>query len=132
MANEGNMRVVVDPDVMSGQPCFAGTRIPIESVAINLRAGYSTQKIEAAYPTLPQGWREIAEEWNATMDGLASLDRGEGIPMDQVMERLAKKLEIGLGQMDRGEFSERSVTDIASAVMAEDEETMHDANPIHP
>ena len=33
--------VVVDPDIMSGTPCFAGTRVPVRSLLDYLEAGDS-------------------------------------------------------------------------------------------
>jgi len=33
--------VVVDPEIMSGAPCFAGTRVPIRNLLDYLEAGES-------------------------------------------------------------------------------------------
>jgi hypothetical protein len=37
------------------------------------------------------------------------------------LESLRRKLELGIGQAERGEFSDRSVIEIAASVLAEDE-----------
>lgn len=39
-------------DVMDGEPCFAGTRIPITSVWEFGAAGYSVEAIQKQYPSL--------------------------------------------------------------------------------
>jgi uncharacterized protein (DUF433 family) len=65
------VEVVVDHEVMSGDPCIAGTRVTVESILVNLEAGYSAAMILAAYPTLPAGSVEAAVRW-------AELERGGG------------------------------------------------------
>nr|WP_294553260.1 DUF433 domain-containing protein [uncultured Rhodopila sp.] len=57
------VEVVLDPEVMSGDPCIAGTRIPAETIIANLRAGYPIDRIFKAYPTLPDGGIEAAIRW---------------------------------------------------------------------
>ena len=57
------VEVVVDPEVMSGVPCIQGTRIPAETVIVNLQAGYLIDRIFEAYPTLPVGGIEAAIRW---------------------------------------------------------------------
>jgi uncharacterized protein (DUF433 family) len=57
------VRVVMDKDVMSGDPCIEGTRITAETIVLNLRAGHSLDRIYAAYPTLPRGAVEAAIGW---------------------------------------------------------------------
>lgn len=59
------VKVVCDPEVMSGDPCIEGTRVLAETVVINVRAGYSPEQIHAAYPTLPEGSIEAAMAWDA-------------------------------------------------------------------
>lgn len=44
--------ITVDPGVMHGVACFAGTRIPVSVVLDNLADGASTQAILAQYPGL--------------------------------------------------------------------------------
>jgi len=57
------VNVVSDEEVMSGDPCIAGTRIPVETVVLNLRAGHSFERIFETYPTLPRGGIEAAICW---------------------------------------------------------------------
>ena len=60
------VEVVSNPNVMSGDPCIQGTRIPAETVIINLRAGHSLERILDAYPSLPPGGIEAAILWAET------------------------------------------------------------------
>lgn len=41
-----------DPEVMGGEPCFRGTRIPVTILFSNLEAGVPLEEILAEYPTL--------------------------------------------------------------------------------
>ncbi|MFO6419225.1 DUF433 domain-containing protein [Hylemonella sp. W303a] len=44
--------ISVDPDVMGGLPCFAGTRVPIDNVLGSLEQGVDVKHLYAAYPFL--------------------------------------------------------------------------------
>jgi uncharacterized protein (DUF433 family) len=57
------VRIVVDGEVMGGEPCVEGTRIPVETIIVNLRAGHSLSRIYGTYPTLPRGSIEAAIDW---------------------------------------------------------------------
>lgn len=57
------VEIVADEDVMSGDSCVAGTRIPVETVIVNLKAGHTIDEIFAAYPTLPAGGIEASIRW---------------------------------------------------------------------
>ena len=57
------VKVVLDEEVMSGDPCIEGTRIPVETVLLNLRAGHALDRIFDAYPTLPPGGIEATIPW---------------------------------------------------------------------
>jgi uncharacterized protein (DUF433 family) len=57
------VKVVSDEEVMSGDPCIEGTRIPVETILLNLKAGHSLKRIFEAYPTLPPGGIEAAISW---------------------------------------------------------------------
>jgi len=46
--------IVVNPEIMHGQACFKGTRIPVTVVLENLAAGVSEDALRADYPTLPK------------------------------------------------------------------------------
>jgi len=57
------VKVVSAANVMSGDPCIEGARIPAETIIINLRAGHPLESILEAYPTLPLGGVEAAIVW---------------------------------------------------------------------
>ena len=42
--------VVSDPEILSGEPVFAGTRIAIDTVLASLDAGVDLARIRASYP----------------------------------------------------------------------------------
>ena len=42
--------VAVDKDVMHGTPCFAGTRVPVQTLIDFLETGESVDSFLAAYP----------------------------------------------------------------------------------
>ena len=44
--------VISDPGVMSGTPCFRGTRVPVSILFENLAAGMSVEEILETWPTL--------------------------------------------------------------------------------
>jgi uncharacterized protein (DUF433 family) len=44
--------ISTDPLVCHGEPCIAGTRIPVSVVLDNLAAGVSVQEIIGSYPSL--------------------------------------------------------------------------------
>jgi uncharacterized protein (DUF433 family) len=44
--------ISVDPNVCHGQPCVAGTRIPVSVVLDNLAAGIPQDEILGSYPRL--------------------------------------------------------------------------------
>jgi len=45
-------RIVVEPDLHHGDPCFKGTRIPVAMVLGSLADGMTPEEIQAAYPQL--------------------------------------------------------------------------------
>jgi uncharacterized protein (DUF433 family) len=40
----------IDPDRLSGAPCFRGTRVPVESLFINLEKGLSLEEYLDCFP----------------------------------------------------------------------------------
>jgi uncharacterized protein (DUF433 family) len=42
----------IDPEIMSGTPVFAGTRVPIEALIQNLAAGVSLDEFLDNFPTV--------------------------------------------------------------------------------
>jgi uncharacterized protein (DUF433 family) len=50
----GFNRIVCDPKILSGEPAFQGTRIPLEHIAGLFRKGVSKTEIREDYPTLSE------------------------------------------------------------------------------
>lgn len=48
----GQQRVVADPEIHHGEPCIAGTRIPVRMIAGSLAGGLTVEQIFAEYPQL--------------------------------------------------------------------------------
>ncbi len=46
--------VVVDPDIMSGTPCFRGTRVPFKNLIVFLEGGHSLGEFLQQFPTVTQ------------------------------------------------------------------------------
>ncbi|GEP43431.1 DUF433 domain-containing protein [Brevifollis gellanilyticus] len=44
--------IQVDPQIMLGKPCIAGTRITVEAILEDLSAGQPEEEILASYPRL--------------------------------------------------------------------------------
>ena len=44
--------ITTDPDILGGQPVFAGTRIPIETLFDHLEAGVPLDEFLADFPTV--------------------------------------------------------------------------------
>jgi uncharacterized protein (DUF433 family) len=51
------LAIVSDPDVMSGTPCFRGTRVPFKNLIDYLEGGYSLGDFLRQFPTVT---RELA------------------------------------------------------------------------
>ncbi len=68
------VEIVSDPNVMSGDPVVAGTRVPAETVVAYLRAGHSEQDIYEDYPTLQPGSIDAVRRWAERTYGPAWLD----------------------------------------------------------
>jgi uncharacterized protein (DUF433 family) len=49
--------IVIDPDVMSGMPCFRGTRVPFKNLIDHLEGGQSLSEFLQQFPTIT---REMA------------------------------------------------------------------------
>jgi uncharacterized protein (DUF433 family) len=52
--------ICVDPDIMSGTPVFAGTRVPVQTLIDYLKAGDRIDDFLEQFPTVT---REQAEEF---------------------------------------------------------------------
>ena len=44
--------VVIDPEIMSGAPCFAGTRVPVRSLLDYLEGGETLDDFLEQFPTV--------------------------------------------------------------------------------
>ena len=44
--------ITVDPEILHGKACIAGTRVPVAVILDNLAAGLSADEILASYPTV--------------------------------------------------------------------------------
>ena len=44
--------VVIDPEIMSGEPCFAGTRVPVRTLIDYLEGGDSLDVFLEDFPTV--------------------------------------------------------------------------------
>lgn len=44
--------ISVDPEIMSGTPCFRGTRVPVALLFDNLADGLSVDEILSSWPSL--------------------------------------------------------------------------------
>lgn len=56
-------RVLQDPDIMGGAPCFAGTRVPVDIVLASLDAGVAWSRLVASYPFLTEEHVDAAREF---------------------------------------------------------------------
>ena len=45
--------ITTDPEIMGGQPCIVGTRIPISTIFYRLRDGHSVEDIHDMYRWVP-------------------------------------------------------------------------------
>jgi len=64
-------RIVVQPDLMLGQPCIRGTRLPVYVVVEAIATGASQQELMVEYPFLES--EDIAAA--LVVDGLVVLTR---------------------------------------------------------
>jgi len=44
--------VVADPEIMSGEPCFAGTRVPVRALLDYIEGGDTLNEFLEQYPTV--------------------------------------------------------------------------------
>ena len=44
--------VVIDPEIMSGEPCFAGTRVTVRTLLDHIQAGDSLDVFLSDFPTV--------------------------------------------------------------------------------
>ena len=51
--------VWLDPDRMSGTPCFRGTRIPVQMLIDHLKAGFSLDEFLETVPSLDRSQAQV-------------------------------------------------------------------------
>jgi uncharacterized protein (DUF433 family) len=58
--------VHVDPEILGGVPCFAGTRVPVRSLFDHLKLGYSLDQFLEQFPTVKKSQAQalLDEAWN--------------------------------------------------------------------
>lgn len=52
MTIKKELPITVDPEIMSGIPVFAGTRVPVSALLENLEAGVSLDEFLENFPTV--------------------------------------------------------------------------------
>jgi uncharacterized protein (DUF433 family) len=61
-----NSLIISDPEIMSGTPCFAGTRVPVKNLYDYLESGESLESFLSDFPTVEQAQAievlELSEE----------------------------------------------------------------------
>jgi uncharacterized protein (DUF433 family) len=62
---EGVMNI--NPEILGGEPCFNGTRIPLEVVVDNLAAGISIDRILRNYPSLTAEHVDAVLQWELAL-----------------------------------------------------------------
>ncbi len=73
-------RVTINPNILHGEPCIRGMRIPVHLVVSLVAAGMTTPEIIQEYPDLePQDIR-------AALDYAAYVTREQVIPLEMVGE----------------------------------------------
>jgi uncharacterized protein (DUF433 family) len=53
----------IDPEILGREPCFNGTRVPLETVVDNLAAGVSVERILRNYRSLTQEHVDAVLQW---------------------------------------------------------------------
>ena len=61
--DQANTLVSVDPEVMGGEPVFAGTRVPIDIVLGSMDAGIDQQRLQGSYRFLTPVHLAAARVW---------------------------------------------------------------------
>jgi uncharacterized protein (DUF433 family) len=65
--------IVRDPDVMSGVPCFRGTRVPFKNLIDYLEGGHSLGEFLRQFPTVTQAMavQALEEARESLLAGIA-------------------------------------------------------------
>ena len=57
----------INPEILGGEPCFNGTRVPLETVVDNLGAGYSSAEILSNFPSLTEEHIRAVQIWELAL-----------------------------------------------------------------
>lgn len=66
--------IAVDPDIMGGVPCFAGSRLPVSTLLGSLESGDSLESLRDSWPFLTEGHIRAARRFAES----SRLDTGRG------------------------------------------------------
>jgi uncharacterized protein (DUF433 family) len=65
------MPITVDPDILSGAPVFAGTRVPVSALLENLEAGVSLDEFLENFPTVSHDQAiSVLEHFRSQLDDI--------------------------------------------------------------
>jgi uncharacterized protein (DUF433 family) len=64
--------IEVNPDVMNGQPCLKGTRIPVSVIVDKLRAGETSEQVLSVYPQLTAEHLRAAQKYTGESDRMST------------------------------------------------------------
>ena len=79
--------VVSDPEILSGEPVFAGTRITIDTVLASIDAGIDLARIRASYPIVDDEHIAAARAYRAAHPRKPALSIAERHPDLHVVRR---------------------------------------------
>jgi uncharacterized protein (DUF433 family) len=66
--------IKIDPEIMGGEPCFTGTRVPVKSLFDWLKGGYTVEYYLEQFPTVQRQHLEAVLDF-ASSDVLIHADR---------------------------------------------------------
>lgn len=116
--------VVSRSGVMGGQPCFGGTRVPVDALFVNLAAGDPLDLILLDYPTIDPRAAVAALRWGLTFVRREALERSDVGPAEQerlgdvqhgpdwerLTDRLSHRIDPGDGDGTRAGVPARSAS----------------------
>jgi uncharacterized protein (DUF433 family) len=60
--------ITIDPDIVSGTPVFAGTRVPVDALINNLEAGLTIDQFLQNFPTVTREQAiQVLDFWKTTL-----------------------------------------------------------------
>ena len=71
-----NKRIVSDPEICGGEPCIAGTRIPVSVLLSHLAAGDSYEEVLHQFPRITR------EDILAAIEYAAYLTTEKAVPLE--------------------------------------------------